>query len=150
MVFILLEAAFFSDISRHERLHRLEITELQFFVNFLGLRQRILLEIFETDLHEMSLRNEGLVRLIFVVKFRIGPDNLVLKFLFADILKLESLDGILYETHRGLVNRERISHHIDELRIRIKFQKRLHMTGMRRILAEELLLSAHMQSRIYH
>ena len=98
----------------------------------------------------MSFRNKSLVSLIFVVKFRIGLYNLIFKFFFAYVLKLESLDGILYETHRGLVNRERIAHHIDELRIRIKFQKRLHMTGMRRILAEELLLSAHMQSRIYH
>ena len=150
LVFILLEAAFFSDISRHERLHCLEITELQLFVNLLGLRQRILLEIFETDLHEMSFRDEGLVRLISVVKLRICLDNLVFKFLFTDVLKLESLDGVLYETHRGLIDSERIAHHIDELRIRIKFQKCLHMTGMRRILAEELLLSAHVQCSIYH
>ena len=96
----------------------------------------------------MAFRNEMLILLILVIYGLVRLHHLSLKLFPGDILKLRALDCIPYETHRGLVNRIGIADEIYEFRIRIHFQEFLHAAGMRWILAQELLLSAHGESQV--
>ena len=96
LVLVLLESLLLAGISSHQRLDCLEITETELRINLLSLGYRVLLEILETDLHEMSFRNQFLVGLILVIEFHISLDNLPFQFSLIYILELESRDRTDY------------------------------------------------------
>ena len=87
LVLVLLEPFLLAGICRHQRLDRLEITKSELRINLLRLGYRILLEILETDLHEMSFRNQFLIGLILVIEFHIGLHNLFFQFHLIYILQ---------------------------------------------------------------
>ena len=139
LICILAIALLLLDIFSDVRLRLLETGQCKRTIDLFRHLKRIFLVILKLHFHQIARRDQRLLLFELVEETAINLHEILHKLLFGKILQLQRLDGIAEKAPRALENRVRIAFEIDELGIREHLEQRLNTSGVRRILAEELL-----------
>lgn len=137
-VFVLLIAFLFAYIGFDGRTGFFPSRNLKLFVDLTCSLQSIGLEFLKLHLIKVSFGDELLLLLVGLIKLGVGFQNVDLHLLLAEVLQFERLNGIVVETARTFEHGVRITHQVDELRIREHLDQSLNTAGVRRILGQIL------------